>query len=253
MGAAVRPAVAPRDAASAAATPAPLGTAQVLARAAELSEAGAHAEALFLLDRALEADPAAAALHAARGWALENLGAEHLPQARAAYQAAIGLDPEDLWARLGLATVLEQLGCIDGATSRYRELLADAPARAAREPELFELLGWCQYRLGQFDAAAATFERALAIDNTWVSVRFDLGLVKLLRADAAGAFEQYRHGLHTLASRGADRRAGPLQVALEDLEAALQARPLLAASPAAGRIRAALVEAAREAAAHRDD
>lgn len=223
-------------------------TDHALARAERLSDAGAHAEALVLLDRALTADPTSAALHGARGWALENLEPGQLGPARIAYETAAALDPADLWVRLGLATVLEQLGCAEGSAALYRELAAHAPARAAAEPELYELIGWCQYRLGSLDAAAATFARAIAVDAGWVSVRFDLGLVKLLQADAAGALEQYRLGLHALAARDAARRAGPMKVALDDLQAALQARPLLARSPAAERIRAALVEAARESA-----
>ena len=222
-------------------------TAQALTRACELGETGAHAEALRVLDQAVEADPDTAALHAARGWALENLEPAHMPQAHAAYRRAVALDPEDLWARLGLATVLEQLGHAADGAALYRTLVLEAPARVLREPELLELLGWCQYRLGLLDAATATFERALARDKTWVSVHFDLGLVALLRGDVTKALEHYRLGAQVLAARAPGRRAGPLKVALDDLDAALQPWPLSGGLAAAAMtIRTSLAEAAHE-------
>lgn len=221
-----------RQAADAAST-----IAQVLQRAAELSEAGAHEPALALLDRTLEKHPDAAELHTARGWALENLAPARLAEARVAYEAAVALDARQLWASVGLATVLGRLGLADLCPPIYGDVVEQATARAPQEPEYHELLGWCQYRLGRLDEAAATFARALAIDAAWVSVRFDLGLVLLLLGDTDAATLHYRAGLCSLAERGLASSAGPLRVALDDLAEALRQHPSAAAAPAPARVR----------------
>ncbi len=217
-----------------------------LCRAAELSEAGAHEQALTLLDDALALHPRQGGLHCARGWALENLEPPRLSGARAAYETAIALDAGDLWARLGLATVLEPLGEPQRCAPMYRELIEHAGLRARDEPEFLELMGWCQYRLGRLDDAAATFRSALALDDSWASVRFDLALVLLLGGEAHAADLHCGHALRTLAKRGVAATAGTVKVALDDLDAALANLPRAAAprvAAAAAPIRRRLQDA----------
>ena len=85
-----------------------------------------------------------------------------------------------------------------GETASARRSTAKQPSRRTnaqpQEPEYLELIGWCEYRLGRLDDAAATFARALAIDAGWISVRFDLGLVRLLLGDGDEAAQHYRDG-----------------------------------------------------------
>jgi tetratricopeptide (TPR) repeat protein len=217
-----------------------------LCRAAELSEAGAHEQALSLLDDALVLHPRHGGLHTARGWALENLEPARLSGARAAYETAIALDAGDLWARLGLATVLAALGEPQRCAPIYRELIEHARLRTRDEPEFLELMGWCQYRLGRLDDAAATFRSALALDDSWASVRFDLALVLLLGGEAHAAELHCGHALRTLAKRGVAATAGSVKVALDDLDAALAALPRAAApriAAAAAPIRRRLQDA----------
>jgi tetratricopeptide (TPR) repeat protein len=212
----------------------------VLRCAAELSEGGAHEQALALLDAALESHPAHAPLHTARAWALENLGPTRWVEARRAYETALALDADDLWAQLGLATLLGQTGEPDLCAAIHRDLIARAGQRSAQEHEYLELLGWCQYRLGRLDDAAATFRRALQIDGAWISVRFDLALVLLLSGESHAADLHYGHTLRLLAKRGAG--AGAVKVALDDLEQALAENPrnALAAKPIRKRLLDAL-------------
>ncbi len=219
-----------------------------LERASALSEAGAHEQALALLDAALRTESALAGgvarLHAARGWALENLGAARRPEARGAYEAALALDNGDLWARLGLATVLGKLDQAEVAQALYRDLVHQAGARAGVEPEYIELLGWCEYRMGRFDAAIGSFQRALAIDPDWLSVRFDLGLVLLIRGDGEGALAHYAKGL-TQCRHGAAPGSGraALKVALDDFDDAWRNTSALGFNPPAREIRALLQHA----------
>lgn len=222
-----------------------LGTA--LQHAAELSEAGAYEPALALLDCALAVHADAADLYTARGWALENLTPPRCAEARDAYRCALALDPRQLWAQVGLATVLGQLGETASCPPIYREAAKQAHERAAQEPEYLELIGWCEYRLGRLDDAAATFARALAIDAGWISVRFDLGLVRLLLGDGDEAAQHYRDGLATLAKPDVPTRTGSLKVALDDLDEALQQQPAVGALPTAASIRAQLARALADA------
>jgi tetratricopeptide (TPR) repeat protein len=218
----------------------------VLRCAAELGDAGAHLQALGLLDHALAQHPRHAALHTARGWALENLEPQCLGAARAAYETAIALDAGDLWAHLGLATVLGELGEAPRCAPMYRELIEHARLRARGEPELLELMGWCQYRLGRLDDAAATFRAALGVDDAWASVRFDLALVLLLGGEPHAADLHCGHALRTLAKRGVGATAGTVKVALDDLDSALAALPRAAAprlAAAAAPIRRRLLDA----------
>ena len=87
-----------------------------LGRVEELSEAGDYEAALSELDRQLEEHPFEPAVHTARGWALENLGPNGLPAARAAYLRALELDPTRLWAKEGLSNVSRRIGDVDEAT-----------------------------------------------------------------------------------------------------------------------------------------
>lgn len=194
-------------------------------RITSLSDAGDHAAALRLADEVLAADPGRAVAHTARAWALENLGPEHLTQAADAYREAIRLDPTELWAKEGLATVLRKLGRPEEADALCREAIAEAEPRVDSDAEMLELLGWCQYRLGRYDEAAGTFRRALATDPDWVAVRFDLALTLLCAGKGPAALAEYAACL-ALTDSG---RLGPVEglvaVALEDLETAIAERP----------------------------
>lgn len=223
---------------------APETIAQVATRALELSEAGAHREALALLDRALKIRGDDPQLHAARGWALENLEPDCMPEARLAYETAIALDPNQIWARAGLAEVLGRQGEGQASIRIHQEVVEQAATRAVSEHDLLELLGWCQYRLGRLDEAVDTFRRALALDEAWVSVRFDLGLALLVRGDPGGATREYQAGLDHLAQRDEGWRLGPVLVALDDLDEALKRVQSVHASFAAGEIRRQLERAA---------
>ena len=214
-----------------------------LGQTERLAQAGAYAEALQVLDRALPRHAGDARVHAARGWMIENIEPVRLDEARAAYETAISLDPQEPWAGLGLATVLGRLGDTARSEALHRELVERTRPQAADAPELLELLGWCLYRLGRLDEAAEVFGRALAVDGDWVSVRFDLGLVWLQRGEAEAAAAEFRHALQALDGRPAQARAAALRLALEDLDDASLRHSKPAALPATTALRAQLADA----------
>jgi tetratricopeptide (TPR) repeat protein len=217
---------------------------QALERSYALCDAGDQIAALDWADRALKLDPDLAAGHTQRGWILENLGSVRLPEARIAYERALELEPADLWAALGLATVLTRLGSAAEARELYRRVVEEAAPRLGEEPDLHEALGWAQHRLGLRSEAEATLRAALALRGDDVAARLDLAIVLLVAGKAS-------EGLAELARAVGDatpRDRGNLAVALDDLEGALvehhgleggeTARAMLAealgAAPAAG-------------------
>ena len=185
---------------------------------------------------------ATAAAQIARGWMLETSDPPRWDAARSAYEAALAHDRSQPWALVGLATCLSRLGDDGSGPALYAEAAAQAALAADADPEMVELLGWCQYRLGRFDDAVASFERALAVDPRWVSVWFDLGLVALSRVDAA-APAHYRTAVQALVERAPTDRVDALRVALGDLDDARLRDATLAASAVASQIRATLVQA----------
>jgi Flp pilus assembly protein TadD len=201
-----------------------------LGRAEELSYAGDYRGALHELDRQLLEHPLEPSVHTARGWALENLGPDLLPEAREAYRRALELDPTALWAKEGLSNVLRRMGHADDANRLAREVIEEGTLRGDREIDLLELVGWCQLRLGEFASAVATLRRALELDGRWTAVRFDLALALLCAGDRTRAFLEYQRGVHQAVNGGVEKLAGIVRMGLDDLEECLSERPALAAT-----------------------
>jgi tetratricopeptide (TPR) repeat protein len=201
--------------------------AEGLGRAESLSDAGEYAAALKELDETLLAGASTAAVHTARGWALENLGPERLPDACAAYQEALRRDPGALWAKEGLSNVLRRMHFVEDADRLCREVIVEGLARADAELDLLELVGWCQLRLGLHDEAIETLREALARDGRWIAVRFDLALAMLCAGQRSRAFLEYSRGVHQAVNGGVERLRGVVRVALDDLEESLAERPAL--------------------------
>ena len=204
--------------------------AEGLGRAEALSEAGEYAAALDELEDPVRQEPSNAALHTARGWALENLGPERLPQARAAYEAALELDPSAMWAKEGLSNVLRRMGNRREADRLSLEVIEEGRERYEREEDLWELVGWCELRLGRYDDAVTTLGEALRRDGRWIAVRFDLALALLCAGDRSRSFLEYSRGVHQAVNGGVERLRGCLRVALDDLEESLAERPALAST-----------------------
>lgn len=211
-----------------------------LGRAERLSEAGEYQAALEELERILGEHPNDAAVQTARGWALENIGEQRLPEARDAYLEALGLDPSALWAKEGLSNVLRRLGDVEEANHLCREVIEEGTRRFDVEEDLRELVGWCQLRLGLTDDAVNTLGVALRLDGRWTAVRFDLALALLCAGHRVRAVVEYQRGIHQAESGGLQRLRGVVRVALDDLEEALGERPALAASREAMSIRGLL-------------
>ena len=202
--------------------------AEGLGRAEALSDAGEYAAALDELEAAMLAEPTNAAVHTARGWALENLGPERLMDARVAYEEALRLDPGALWAKEGLSNVLRRMGLPEEADRLCEEVVKEGQLRYEQEEDLWELVGWCQLRLGRNEDAVETLAEALNRDGRWIAVRFDLALAMLCAGMRSRSFLEYSRGVHQAVNGGVDRLRGVVRVAMDDLEESLAERPALA-------------------------
>jgi tetratricopeptide (TPR) repeat protein len=202
--------------------------AEGLGRVEELAEAGRYEAALEELDRQVAEHPLEPTVHTARGWALENLGAEGLAGARDAYGRALELDPTALWAKEGLSNVYRRMGDIEEANRLAKAVIEEGTPRAEKEIDLLELIGWCQLRLGLYPEAVATLRRALELDGRWTAVRFDLALALMCEGDRGRAFLEYQRGIHQAVNGGVERLRGVVRMGLDDLEECLAERPALA-------------------------
>jgi serine/threonine-protein kinase len=108
--------------------------------------------------QALRDDPQLALAHVARAWVLEYQG--QAQQALAETEAALGLDPLDLFARWGQIDLLISLGRYDEA----QQALDTAIAAHPQQRLLYDLRGRLHFQQGRLQAAEQDFRRSIALD-----------------------------------------------------------------------------------------
>ena len=197
-------------------------------RAGELSDLADYPAAVEAATLATELAPRQPAAHIVRAWALENLGGPHLDEARIAYETALGLDPQALRARVGLADVLHRSGRSADAQELYRSIAMDTAANHLVDAANLELEGWSLYRLDRLDEAIARFREALERQDDRIAVRFDLALALLAAGRIDDAVRAYENAVDGVMATEPELRRAPLAVASEDLAEALAAHPELA-------------------------
>jgi Tfp pilus assembly protein PilF len=123
----------------------------------ELVERERFDEGIALLSRAAEAVPLYRTARVNLGYA--NAKAGRLASARAEYEAALALRPDDAMLVMELGRVLTQLQLFDEAEARFKEAVR-------RDPELANawlFLGTILYTQGRFVEAEPALERAAAL------------------------------------------------------------------------------------------
>jgi tetratricopeptide (TPR) repeat protein len=187
--------------------------------------------------RAIELEPNNALAHTVHGWALENLGEQHLVEARSIYEAAIALEPTASWPRTALADLLHRTGSRVEAERLYRHVADDTSEPIDDPPRSLEFRGWSLYRLGRLDEAIQTFHRSLEHVPGRLSVLFDLALSLLANEQPDEASEAYEAAIGAVRAADVRRRRAPLTVSAEDLEEAISAHPEIAGLPRTAAIR----------------
>jgi tetratricopeptide (TPR) repeat protein len=125
--------------------------------ASEAMNAGRHAEAIPLLERALAESPGDAVVHNSYASALAAVG--RLQQAVAEYRRAVALSPDYPDARNNLASALVQTGRPTDAIAEFRAALALRPGFA----EAHAGLGGVLAQSGRLDEAIPHLQEAVAL------------------------------------------------------------------------------------------
>ena len=153
------------------------------------------------------------------------------PQDRDALTAlesgADGAASTEYWSLLSRARLVVENS--DGAL----EAANKAVDRCAGSALAHNLVGNAQQKARNFDAAKASYEKAIAIAPDYLAPRFNLGLLALRANDAAGAVAAFDavlekdplHGSAHLARGRAHLMRGDVQAALDDLEQATLRHP----------------------------
>jgi TolB-like protein/class 3 adenylate cyclase len=171
-----------------AASPDNLGIASGLARALSVELVNVEGR------RARRADPDAVDL-VMRGWSLLNAGPdrEDAQEAAALFEAALRIDPNDSQANVGLAQALihtyrsarlpERAGLLARADDAATRATAAAPDSGHAQAVKAEILQLQQ----RFDAALATYERAVALDRNLTSAHVGRARTLIVAGRAAEA------------------------------------------------------------------
>jgi len=193
-----------------------------------LSEFAQYEDALEVLKQAADLDSSDSGIFSTMGWVLENLGAERAAEAKQAYEKVISLKGDELWAHKGVANALELLGEAEEAASRYRCVIQQGEKRDLTGARDKSLIGWCYYKLGQYENAIRVFKETLSLDPSIYSTQFDLALSQMCHGDYSEALQNYQKTLGMISSKHPLKRRGLLYVALDDLRQAIAALPQLA-------------------------
>ena len=142
----------------------PTGSRATLQRGLLAVQAGALDDAVRLLERATEEDPANLAAH--RNLALALIDADRPDEAISALQTLAGLDPADAWTQLELGRLLGVRGRFDLSLTHLERAVKLAPRHKQARVEL----GLALARSGRPREALPQFETALDIDPFFTEV-----------------------------------------------------------------------------------
>ena len=137
-------------------------------------------EAVVAFNNVIKRYPKSFAAHRDLGLALANL--KRVDEARAAFEAALALRPDNDDTRLRLAFMLYDKGQRDAALPMLEELSRGKNAT----PEVWLLLGRTYYEKSDLPASEKAFTKAVALRDDG-KVWFNLGVVRVRLNDFLGA------------------------------------------------------------------
>lgn len=108
-----------------------------------------------------------------------HLARGNLELARAAYDASIAIDSQQLEARNALAALDAKEGKLDEAKALLQQIVADYPGVA----HPYNNLGYIYYLQNNYDAAVTTLQQALVLDSGNERARNNLATVQVARAN----------------------------------------------------------------------
>lgn len=179
----------------------PSGSRATLQRGLLAVRAGALDDAVRLLERATEEDPANLAAH--RNLALALIDAGRPEQAIAALQALARLDPADAWTQLELGRLFAARGRFDRSLAHLERAVELAPRHKQARVEL----GLALARSGRPREALRQFETALDIDPFFTEVHNHQAVVLAAMGRPDEGARLLRQRLTTAPGDGAAARA----------------------------------------------
>ncbi|BCY08485.1 tetratricopeptide repeat protein [Actinoplanes sp. L3-i22] len=204
-----------------------------------LADTGTFEPAIRLSRRLLDEHPEHADTWNVLGWCLYHLDPPDLDGAEAALREAVR-NKDTRWYRKNLANVLS-LGRPPGSEAEglYQRSLDEA--LSFRSKHDLSLAGWCQYRLGNLDAAAQTLYEAISLQQRTGGAHFDLALIQVSDRRVDHGTRLYAR-LTPVGDNDPLRHRGLLTIAAADLRHAQRQYPHLAKSRRIARTLAAMEE-----------
>jgi tetratricopeptide (TPR) repeat protein len=179
-------------------------------------------QAIAFLQRGAELDPRNDVVYWLMGWAYQHLGRAEAANAERAFQRVLELTPKvtsnRLAARKGLANVWYDAGRHDDAGQIFKELIDEQTLLEGNSARVnrIALLGWCYYRLRQYDEAVRLFQSCISISQNNIDVHFDLALA-LLASGRSSAGAEYERAIERATSKHLLRQRGLFYIALYDV------------------------------------
>ncbi len=148
-------------------------------------------QALVHLERAANLDPANPAIAAQAGAVYAALG--RIPEAKAAYRAAVEIDPRDpdFWLLLAQFSLNYEVEVDTLAVPAARNALSLQP----ENPAAADALGYAHYLLGDLELSERFLNTALELDAERPSTWFHLGLLRTAQGDLAQAVESLERAI----------------------------------------------------------
>jgi tetratricopeptide (TPR) repeat protein len=119
----------------------------------------------------------------------------HYPEAQLLFEEALTLYPDYGEAYAGRAEILLDEGDYEAAAADYEQAIA----LGANDPGIYWNLGWTYYLAGDYDASIEASRSALAQDPTLIPVMMNVATALLAKGETEAAMQEYEHGLEIAA------------------------------------------------------
>jgi tetratricopeptide (TPR) repeat protein len=188
-----------------------------------LSSAAYYRPAIQVFDQAERLGLHEGWILAERGWALQRLGVDYARDALRTYQDALRLEPNNTPLLQACGDALYLLGDWEGAAEEYQAAIEQAITLVEKpDVDTLALIGWCNFRLGQYDEAEQRFRDVVSLDRTAIETQFDLALVLLCTDRQEFSHREYNLAVESSREKELLYRRGLLDVALDDLNQAMK-------------------------------
>ena len=199
----------------------------VAAKAALLLECGEFETSVVVLAPVTASDSASAWALMIQGFGLRLLG--RYAEAELVLRRSVDIEP-DATARQLLADVYSFLGQKDKGNALYQGIVDGTSGEL--DPDKLAILGWCRFRLEEFDTAVQCLVDAVSRGRKMAHAQLDLSLTLLSSHREDLAVREYERGIEmAVRDHHPWRQRGLFRVALQDIRNARDQYAHVADSP----------------------